>query len=438
MRLQCSSLEYPRYIFVCQLPAMLTNYLISSDNELGCICPNPCVVSDPCMRYGTVNGTLNTCSYVQDLNSSISAVGPYKCGFHTCTCDTKGGWKLVVDSAGMQRCDPQDPCLNDPCSSNEDPLNECVPLYVPPLEVFDPSQVFGDIPGRRTYIPSGWMRNFITPFSFLCKCRGLGWTTPIGAQTCQMPDPCLMGDPCSSSQNPDNLCISGRYDNSKQASSKTMDTNVKDYFCECSGRGWFTPDSRQYCDRCPNPCLTNADACASNYDSANVCIWDLEGFLEAADELLNPIYDIYSNNPELTPSAYYTNSILNPQIPSRDSSNYFIDNYYVNDDGNPFNDYWSFLGPQLDFFGKDSSPLPAFNPREGRRGDGTTSVSKASVRLKASDFNFKDSEQPGRREAPLRRSYLDSTLGIGPRNVPAGQCGDYSCVCGGPTSQYSY
>lgn len=52
---------------------------------------------------------------------------------------------------------------------------------------------------------------------------------------------------------------------------------MDDYYCDCRGRGWYTPVGSQRCEKCVDPC-TQGDPCSNNYDGGNTCTWALAGF----------------------------------------------------------------------------------------------------------------------------------------------------------------
>ena len=120
------------------------------------------------------------------------------------------------------------------------------------------------------------------PGVYFCQCGGPDWTTPIGAQRCQSPDPCaLLDDPCESKIDRANKCISGRGGSDASISSVTL----ADHTCECGGAGFFATDDHRRCRRCPNPCEVLGDPCHTKSDLDNKCTWTAGGVVVSGRRL---------------------------------------------------------------------------------------------------------------------------------------------------------
>jgi len=120
--------------------------------------------------------------------------------------------------------------------------------------------------------------SFYEAGSFFCQCDGVGWVTPVGAQTCKPPNPCEDGDPCGTFVNRDNKCVPSysTSNNGRGSVYEQLTTQNADFFCECNAETWYPSPDHKSCLPCPNMCDSLADPCSSFVNSNNTCVWSLQ------------------------------------------------------------------------------------------------------------------------------------------------------------------
>jgi hypothetical protein len=195
------------------------------------VCANPCdPIRDPCLsRMDKRNKCVSTPPPMGDCSRG-----------YTCECDGRG----FITPAGAQTCQNcPNACLNgDPCMSNSDLRNKCVPIT-----------------------KSNGLFTICGGFS--CECDAPGWITPVGAGSCQScEDPCLQGDPCRTKLDNRNTCMLEPRNSNGDA---FQGGKCAGYICRCNAPGFVSNERGQYCTAsCPDPC-SNGDPCNQRRDNRN-------------------------------------------------------------------------------------------------------------------------------------------------------------------------
>ena len=176
-------------------------------------CQNPCTGVDRC--NSALSNNINTCIQI-----------PNTCGQYVCSCSASG-WSpasgglscistfprmlyFLTPILGSPSTNCSNPCLSgDPCTARA-AGNTCV-----------------QTPG--------------VCGQYICQCTAPGYFTAAGAQSCIIAatramcvNPCIESDPCSTSANPQNLCV------------QPLGT-CGVYACACSG-GWVPGFGAQSCN----------------------------------------------------------------------------------------------------------------------------------------------------------------------------------------------
>lgn len=281
--------------FTCQCG---TGFVSSTTGQSCEPCPNPCLGRDPCnqakhpmnrcvpeLAVGTrpvAIGRRLASHMVQNDNSVVFFQGS-QCGGYTCQCaGPLAGWVAPPEATSCTPC--SNPCATgDPCSSQMDPRNVCIPAAANPLILQGGSDGCG---------------------VYTCRCNGLGFVLAPGSMSCRTcPNPCSFGDPCNTRSDSNNVCIptlqsainvfgrrlmdsadgddvalgkTGRGLLSPFYNSNLGEDGCGSYSCRCRGVGYEPGPLRQSCvvspgSGCPDPC-SNKDPCNRAGNSANQCI----------------------------------------------------------------------------------------------------------------------------------------------------------------------
>lgn len=202
-------------------------------------CVDPCSVDqDPCMRkHNSVNKCVLT-DKLDGLEISETPAGTRFCSSHKCECQAPG-WFPSSDGTSCEECQDR-PCdQGDPCNTEQNPLNECIPS----------TEQCGD---------------------FTCICKANGYQLDILKKSCvpekACPTPCNgdNGDPCKISGSSKNTC--------SYILPPNISTDCPRHRCSCDNEGGWTlnPEgNRCLLDECPDPC--EKDPCSTGTNPANKC-----------------------------------------------------------------------------------------------------------------------------------------------------------------------
>lgn len=271
-------------------------------------CPNPCAARDPCrtaanpsnkcipdlgtpaftsqnlanVALGYVYPGRRLMNHLEAVPEEVTGIfsADQRCGAYVCQCvGPSGGWVNSLNSLTCDSC--ANPCMNgDPCSSNQDPRNQCVPgatvqtAYA--ANPFSSSSTFYDNTARCG--------------QFTCVCGGVGFVAQPGATSCRAcPNACAQGDPCNSSADPGNRCtptsaavgglnpygsgIVGGFG----TQSGSLASQCGGYTCTCNSiNGFVATAGLLACQRgvgvtaCADPCVIS-DPCSVRQNPLNRC-----------------------------------------------------------------------------------------------------------------------------------------------------------------------
>lgn len=220
-----------------------------------------------CMRLVTID---------QIVVEAVTAAQEGNCSTYTCSCSEEYNLQLFQQHETCTRC--HDPCLSDPCStrsSGEATGNVCKwvkDVAGTPTEITEHRQYAYTHVDWPTLSKAQRLQHY---FGYLqqgdqvcgtyeCSCEGVGYvvdnTDEAGASCTLCTDPCA-NDPCFTSLDPLNECVANNDDDF-----------CAGYTCTCRGQGYQVDATQQTCDRCVNPCDSDADPCnVKDLSSNNVC-----------------------------------------------------------------------------------------------------------------------------------------------------------------------
>lgn len=219
----------------------------------------------------------NECSSRQNPGNVCVRLDKYN---YYCSCRERG-WKgspdgqscLRVESSSSRLPAPSglssDPkCLDNECSSAENPLNICVDNVDGTYQCECRANGFKNTPDRQSCFrnacwndecSSGLDRgNVCRPFidgSYQCVCGGLNFLPSADFRSCIRAADTCTHDECSTVSNSSNVCV-GNPDGS--------------YYCECNGRYFANSQDRLSCVRVQPACTK--DRCSSSLNANNVCV----------------------------------------------------------------------------------------------------------------------------------------------------------------------
>lgn len=347
-------------------------------DHLSCLpCANPCKSpGDPC---GTRLDPTNNCTWEFDLfpdirrqatPSSFTNLGPAgfgihhpQCGRYVCSCNSTNGFVSAQRGRECRKC--QDACALDPCKSNQDSANICKNIYPPsnagrlqnrfPLPVGGRDLIYYDNQGGFVQLSEAELDD---PYLddpcglYECTCNGLGWVVSQGFQSCERcVDPCSL-DPCSTTADRNNVCISqfgglevplgglppaGRRlfqaGGNSYNNLATYGESCGTYQCVCGGAGWTEVQNAMKCSRCIDPCekVKNRDPCNIQQNPGNQCITkptarpgadEVGGFGPQAAgspasgrrRLLSDQFDKEANDSHTSNFPYHTNDSLSKNL----------------------------------------------------------------------------------------------------------------------------